>query len=87
VSHELRNELVAELKLMGGAKVAQNRTPSPPEIAETGGQRGKQAEGIVNFFISPDEFSPLEDFFGLFHGDSSRKKAEKPSLFPTFMKK
>jgi hypothetical protein len=44
-------------------------------------------KGIVNLFISPDEFSPLRGFFGLFHCDSSRKKAEKASLFPTFTKK
>jgi hypothetical protein len=44
-------------------------------------------EGIVNLFISPDEFSSLRGFFGHFHSDSSRKKTEKRSLFPTFTKK
>ena len=43
-AHELRNEVVAELKLIGGAKGAENWPPSPREMAETGGQRGKKAE-------------------------------------------
>ncbi len=28
-SHEMRNEVVEELSLIGGTKVVQNRTPSP----------------------------------------------------------
>jgi hypothetical protein len=44
-------------------------------------------KGIVNLCISPDEFSPLRGFFGLFHADSTRKEFEKPSFFPTFTKK
>jgi hypothetical protein len=47
-SHELRNEIVAELNLIRGAKVAQNRTPNPREMAETVGQRGKKAEESKN---------------------------------------
>ena len=43
--------------------------------------------GIVNLFFSPDEFSPLRGFLGLFPRDPSRKKTEKRSLFPTFTKK
>jgi len=44
----------------------------------------RPAEGIVNFFFSFDEFSPLGGFLGLFHAESSRKEPEKTSLFPTF---
>jgi hypothetical protein len=36
-THELRNEIVTELNPITGAKVAQNQTLSPREMAETGG--------------------------------------------------
>jgi hypothetical protein len=42
---------------------------------------------IVNLFLSLDELSPLRGFLGLFPGDSSRKRTQRTSLFPTFREK
>jgi hypothetical protein len=47
-AHELCNEIVAELNLIRGAKVAQNRTPGPRAMKETVGQRGKKVEESKN---------------------------------------
>ena len=51
------------------------------------GDGTRPLDGIVNLFFSPDEFSPLRGFLGLFHGDSSRKETQRTSLFPTFREK
>ena len=43
-AHELRNEVVEELMLVGEAKGAQSWMSSPRERAKTAGQRGKKAK-------------------------------------------
>jgi hypothetical protein len=45
------------------------------------------AEGIVNLFVSPDEFSPLRGFFEPFHGLLFIKRGRKNVSLPHFSEK